>query len=103
MKHLLFSKLRGVMHTQPIIAELHAGQELFFVREPSNPYDCNCIAVNSTAGRVGYIARELAVTLAPIIDDGTHLRCFVSAITGGGEGQYYGVNIEVYIAKKEGD
>ena len=103
MKHFTFTKLRGVSYTQPIITTLSEGEELLLIREPSNPHDANCISANCVAGKVGYIGRELAETLAPIIDDGTHLRCFVSAITGGGEGQYYGVNIEVYIAKKEGD
>ena len=40
---------------------LHKGEFAFLVREPSNPYDPNAIAVKNHVGsQVGHIARELA-------------------------------------------
>ena len=40
---------------------LHRGEFAFLVREPSNPYDPNAIAVKNHVGsQVGHIARELA-------------------------------------------
>lgn len=97
MKHLLYTKLRGVSYTQPIIKDLSAGEELYLVRDCNNKYDANCISANSATGKVGYISRELAETLAPLMDSGTTLRCFVTAITGGNNDHYLGLNIEIFI------
>ena len=97
MKHLLYSKIRGTSYTQELVKTLKLGEELNLVRDPGNQYDANCIAVNSATGQVGYISKELAETLAPLMDSGTSLRCFISAITGGNDGYCFGVNIEIFI------
>ncbi|KIZ03612.1 hypothetical protein MNEG_4344 [Monoraphidium neglectum] len=42
------------------------------VREPANPDDQNAVAVHNKLGdRVGYLPRELAALLAPLMDTGT--------------------------------
>lgn len=96
MVHLLYSKIRGTSYTQELIKKLNSGEELYLVRYPDNPYDANCIAVNSATGQVGYISKDLAKTLAPLMDSGTTLCCFVTVIIGGNNGYCFGVNIEIF-------
>lgn len=47
------------------------------VREPDNPHDPNAIKV-TTAGVIflGYLAREIASELAPLMDEGTQFDAF---------------------------
>lgn len=47
------------------------------VREPQNPHDPNAIRV-ALFGRIfmGYVPKELAKNLAPLIDSGKHLMTF---------------------------
>ena len=96
MKHLLYSKIRGTSYTQELVKTLKLGEELNLVRDPGNQYDPNCISANSVDGKVGYIGKDLAKTLAPLMDSGTRLRCFVTSITGGNNGYWFGVNIEIF-------
>ena len=97
MKHLLYSKIRGTSYTQELVRTLNLGDELSLIRDPNNQYDANCITVNTSDGKVGFISKELATTLAPLMDGGTRLCCFVTAITGGNDGYFFGVNIEIFI------
>ena len=47
----------------------HCEFDARLVREPQNPYDQNAIAVTSVAGEtLGYVPREIARDLAPMID-----------------------------------
>ena len=79
---------------QDIVAGLSVGVELALERQPSNEHDPNAIAVLFGNLPLGYIKREHAVHLAPVIDSGVAYRCFISALTGGGE-LHRGVNIVV--------
>jgi hypothetical protein len=67
----LFVPLRGIgpMRTALAVQQLAIGDDLTLVREYDNPADENAIAV-ITAGRrkVGYVAREVARVLAPLLD-----------------------------------
>lgn len=67
----LLVPLRGIgpMGTAAAVEQLEIGNSLILVREYDNPADENAIAV-FTAGRmkVGYVAREVARVLAPLLD-----------------------------------
>jgi hypothetical protein len=67
----LVTPLRGIgpMRTAAAVQQLSIGDELTLAREYDNPADENAIAV-TTAGRmkVGYVAREAARVLAPLLD-----------------------------------
>ncbi|MCF6147938.1 MAG: hypothetical protein E3K37_04685 [Candidatus Kuenenia sp.] len=64
------------------------------VREPDNQYDENAIAVKSkNFGRLGYIKRSIAKTLAPIMDNGVRLMAEIFA-------RYYTDDIDTTIFLK---
>jgi single-stranded-DNA-specific exonuclease len=93
-----FTKLVGVTFEgrQRIIRSLTIGQELYFRREPNNPYDSNCVNVVTSGGlSVGYIAKDKNSQLAADLDAGKRYVVHVSSITGGGFDCAYGVNIQV--------
>jgi len=56
---------------QSVIARLTYGDNLVLVREPDNPHDSNAIKVvwEQTGEQVGYINKNLAKNIAPIIDN----------------------------------
>ena len=56
----------GVQHYRGIISKK---EMLEFRREPKNKYDTNAIAVHNSAGdMVGHVPREIAATMAPLMD-----------------------------------
>ena len=58
--------------------ELIEGDQLNLVREPTNRFDENAIQVHTLNGDfIGYIAKDLAATLAPMIDNGVNFICRV--------------------------
>lgn len=70
------------------------------VREPNNPYDKNAILImahtqDNKRMPLGYVPRELAETLAPIIDAGRYIYINKVQIVGGGRGYNYGVTINI--------
>ena len=79
--------------------ELKVGDMLLLDREPKNPYDRNAIAVvtSDNEKKIGYINAELASRLAPLMDRGHFIDCYVADITGGAPGESYGVNIRLTI------
>lgn len=92
---MFYSKLVGVTFNerQKVIPTLTAGEELVLEREKDNPVDRNAIHVLTKKGQeLGYIRKEIAAEIAPLIDAGTMYRCGVTAITGGDD-YAYGVNI----------
>ncbi|MGR4064937.1 MAG: helicase-related protein [Vulcanimicrobiaceae bacterium] len=80
-----FTKVVGVTFEgrQDTIAGLRDGSELELAREPANPYDPNAIAVRFGNLQLGYIKKEIAKHLAPLMDDGARYRARVSTLTGG--------------------
>jgi len=49
--------------------DIELGDRLHMSREPNNPADCNAILLLSARGKpVGYVAREAACLLAPMLD-----------------------------------
>jgi hypothetical protein len=77
--------LRGIkpMATAAIVQQLSVGADLILQREYGNPVDPNAIAV-VTAGKakVGYVAREFARVLAPLLDleEGPSLTATLTAL-----------------------
>jgi single-stranded-DNA-specific exonuclease len=70
---------------QKIVSQLKMGETVFLVRDPDNLYDRNAIRVILVDERqVGFVNRDLAAKLAPILDqcEGV-LRATVAALTGG--------------------
>jgi len=84
------------------------GEILLLDREPTNPNDKNAISVSVAPieyveqdTKIGYISRELAADLAPIMDSGGKIVCIVLNRTGGREGKSFGVNIELTVYTTE--
>jgi single-stranded-DNA-specific exonuclease len=92
------TKLAGVSFEgrQDIAAGLAPGARLALRREPQNVHDPNAIAVFYGTLQVGFLNREMAAKLAPLIDaDGRRYAAEVTAITGGTKGRSYGINVRV--------
>jgi hypothetical protein len=61
----------GESHYMPhLTALLRKGDswDAHLIREPKNPYDANAVAVHIDGGCVGYVCRDDAVEIAPILD-----------------------------------
>jgi hypothetical protein len=83
---------------QEVIARLQAGDPVQLVREPDHEYDENAIRVLDSAGElVGYVPRQLAAVLAPLMDEhGGSWPGEVAAIKGRVvTGGYLGIEIGV--------
>ncbi len=99
------TKVAGVTfeNRQPALRGLESGDELCLVREPDNPVDPNAIAVAKPDGtQLGFLNKDLAERLSPLIDEGTVFEARVSELTGGpmmtesdNEQKNYGLNILV--------
>lgn len=98
MAHCIIrSKVAGVSKHQDSVVGVVAGEELKLVRERGCVFDANAIKVLTKAGKVlGYVRRGLAFEIAPVIDCGVRVKCFVIKITGGGLLRS-GVNVELRI------
>ena len=80
---------------QRIAGMLDEHDELELVRNRNNKYDENAIAVFYLDDQVGFLCRELAEKLAPLMDEGREFSCVVTEITEGKRGFSYGVNVEI--------
>lgn len=96
------TKVVGVTYEgrQSVIANMSEFDELELIRNRNNGRDKNAIAVFYEDDQIGFLCRELAEKLAPLMDEGKEFSCEVSEITGGKNGLSYGVNIEI---RQEGD
>lgn len=106
-----YTKVVGVTYEnrQETIAKLVGNEPCRLVPEPENPYDVNAIAVHvateNGVKHIGYLKRELAATVAPLME-GESLMCKIDAITGGFETSNsgvaaYGVVLQVEIPIEE--
>ncbi len=72
-------------------------------REQGNAYDPNAVRIvaavrNKGAAVIGYINRELAAAIAPLMDKGAEIVSRFKAITGGGAPYMnYGFNLELTV------
>jgi len=110
------TKIRGVtkwndddgLDRQQIIRQCcESGDALYLQREPNNPVDRNAIRVRRIvcsdvpdkprlAEQIGYLSRELAEDLAPMMDEHGHvLIAKILEVTGHEDGHSLGVNIEI--------
>lgn len=81
----MHTKLVGVTfnNRQSNIINLHVNDKLCLIREPDNIYDSNAILVcDQNFNELGHISKDLAATLAPILDNGQELSATVENITG---------------------
>lgn len=78
------------------------GVELVARREPHNPRDGNAVGLWAPGftglARVGYLGSEIAEDLADALRSGWTLRVVVAQTTGGGPGEFVGVNVEVTVS-----
>jgi hypothetical protein len=65
-----------------IILEMKGNEVIDLVREPENKYDANAIKVLADNRQIGYIGKEYATIMAPIMDNGGE---FLTKIKGCGE------------------
>lgn len=79
---------------QATAAALEPGVDLDLRREPENPADAHAIAVYYGNLQIGFLRRQIAAHLAPLLDKGILYRARVEHVTGGGE-KHYGINIRV--------
>lgn len=66
-----------------IILEMRGDEPIELVREPNNQYDANAIKVLADGKQIGYIGRDYASIIAPMMDNNTAQ--FVAEIKDCGE------------------
>ncbi|MFH2106507.1 MAG: HIRAN domain-containing protein [Candidatus Micrarchaeota archaeon] len=93
------SKIAGISLHQGALADVKEGEELVLKREPSCAYDRNAVKVLTAKGaELGYVKRQLAFEIAPIIDAGIKVECFATQVTGLDK-KTRGVNILLKVAE----
>lgn len=82
-----FSALLRGLNFRPMDAKAYANNlaerdPLMIEREPTNAFDPNAIKVCAPEGdlHLGYVAKEVAVELAPLMDEGRHFSCMVESV-----------------------
>lgn len=93
-----YVKVAGVTfdNRQRLIRRMFVGERVSLVRDPYNPHDRNAIKViNSNGDHIGFIPKEIAVTMAGNMDSGTTFSAMVSNITGMNPGENMGVNLHI--------
>src|SRR5579872_1566213 len=78
------TKVMGVSFEgrQDVVAGLVPGLALELQRQPENPKNANAIAVFYGALHVGFLRRQIAKHLAPLIDGGIRYRARIEHVTG---------------------
>lgn len=96
----IYSKIAGVTYDnrQEYLQNCLKGDILNLVRDKNNPYDANAIRIYKGNLQLGFIKKDLAETLAPIMDNGENLMCTLVDITGGDD-YLYGANIKIDLGK----
>lgn len=65
---------------QEIIKQLNKSDIITIRREPTNRFDTNAIAVWSEKGQVGYIGKDYASILSPMMDAGTKFEATIAEL-----------------------
>lgn len=81
---------------QAIIGAMTKNAPVELRREPANKFDTNAIAVHSIDGQVGYIGKEFAKILAPMMDAGRKFSAVVETVD-----RYEGTNYLHIIIKED--
>lgn len=71
---------------QAAVAQIAQGDRLKIVRETRNSFDDNAVRLVADAGTVGYVPREVAAVIAPILDSGASARAAVASVSKGSSG-----------------
>jgi hypothetical protein len=79
---LLEPAVAGVMHysNRARLMKIVEDDDLELEREPNNEYDKNAIRVAHGGAKLGYVPRELAQILAPLMDAGLPVRAVVGDV-----------------------
>jgi hypothetical protein len=107
---LKYSKARGTtfLDRQFVLRILSFAERqyvsLFFKRNFNNPFDDNAIKIvanlaNKGSHSIGYVSKELASIIAPVIDSGAVPIVFLEEITGS-ECTNFGANFSYALLKK---
>lgn len=67
---------------QKAVSRARVGASLQMAREPQNKWDANAIKVVSDLGQIGYVPREVAEALSPVLDRGVPIEARVSKVDG---------------------
>lgn len=104
----IYTRLVGVSMVDPEQKRLQKARRLGIAylvvdREPDNDADPNAIRLllpgqgPEEDRSVGYLDKEMAASLAPVVDARASLmRCRIEKVTGGEGGKRYGVNVALY-------
>ena len=98
LKKSFFTNIAGVSFydRQEKLKNLEENATLYLIREIDNPIDPNAIIVANNGETLGYLKKDLAKHLAPLIDNGVEYHIKNWQLTGGElENKYYGLNIEI--------
>ncbi len=107
--HAIQTKAAGVTHgnRQKLLERLKRYSlddiTVTLQRERDNAHDPNAVQIvaavrNKGAAVIGYINRELAAALAPLLDKGATIASRFMEVTGGGEPYLnYGLNLELRV------
>ncbi len=87
----------GGKSRQKLLKRCKKGDALLLIREPKNRYDRNAIKVCTQSHKqLGYISRELAEDMAPLMDEGNRASAQILNVTGESTlGCNLGCNIEI--------
>lgn len=103
----VFSKVVGISRPnrdgssrQDIAAKCQTLEKLVLRHEEDNPVDPNAVAVlRETGEQLGYLRAELAKEVVQNAGQGYSYGVNVAEVTGGGRGEYLGVNLLIVITK----
>lgn len=65
-----------------ILRSLAEGDSLDVVRDADNAYDANAVALYYEGSHLGFVAKETAVELAPLMDDGVEFTATIHSWLG---------------------
>jgi hypothetical protein len=97
VRELLLTKLSGVTYDgrQQAIRRLNRNSIIALKRDHGNRHDSHAIGVWTDSGEsIGWIPREYAALLAPLMDAGDRFHATVGKVIGG-QGMNYGVLIRI--------
>lgn len=101
----IFTNVAGIMYKnddgtdrQEILRRCQEGDEVELVREPNNMYDPNAVAVYVGNEQVGYLFREEASEVAPLLDAGYIADVTIYEIDMDKEGNIKRCHIEIYLS-----